>query len=179
MKDNRIRDYLQALKQALWMRGLSDTDALAEIESHLREAVEQGLKKGLSAEEAERIALERFGSVKMISDTFERERKDPMQKFLLVFGVLAGLFLAYIDALPKWDDTGILVGGLLLVSGLLALLGYRRPWLLALAVGLWIPLHDITLTHDFRMLLVLIFPFAGAYLGWALHLGLRKMLHPA
>ena len=37
MKDNRIRNYLQALKQALWMRGLSDTDALAEIESHLRE----------------------------------------------------------------------------------------------------------------------------------------------
>jgi len=102
-----------------------------------------------------------------------------MQKVLLGIGLLAGLLLAYVDALPKWDDTGILVGGLLLASGLLTFLGYRRPWLLALAVGLWIPLHDIYLTHDFRMLLVLIFPFVGAYLGWALHLGLRRILHPA
>ena len=206
MKEKRINTYLQALKHALWMRGLYDAGELAEIESHLRESVEQGLEQGLSAEEAEQAALQRFGSVKIISATFERERMEPLQKILLVLGVLAGVFLAYVDALPKWDDTGILAGGLFLVSGLLALagyrrpwllalavglwiplhvsglltlLGYRRPWLLALAIGLWIPLHDIYLTHDFRMLLVLIFPFAGAYLGWAVHLGLRKMLHPA
>ena len=179
MKEKRINTYLQALKHALWMRGLYDAGELAEIESHLRESVEQGLEQGLSAEEAEQAALQRFGSVKIISGTFERERMEPLQKILLVLGVLAGVFLAYVDALPKWDDTGILAGGLLLVSGLLTLLGYRRPWLLALAIGLWIPLHDIYLTHDFRMLLVLIFPFSGAYLGWAVHLGLRKMLHPA
>jgi hypothetical protein len=98
-----------------------------------------------------------------------------MQKILLVVGLVLGLFLAYLDSLPHWDDTGILVGGLLLGSGLLALLGYRRPWLLALAVGIWIPLHDIFLSHDPRMLLVLIFPFVGAYAGWGLHLGIQKL----
>ena len=102
-----------------------------------------------------------------------------MQKILLATGVITGLFLAYIDSLPTWDDTGILVGGLLLVSGLLTLLGHRRPWLIALAVGLWIPLHDIYLSHDFRMLVVLLFPLVGAYAGWAVRLGIRKTLHPA
>jgi hypothetical protein len=92
-------------------------------------------------------------------------------------GVLIGLFLAYLDALPHWDDTGILAGGMLLGSGLLALPGCRRPWLLALAVGIWIPLHDILLSHDLRLVFILIFPFVGAYAGWGLHLLYRKAFH--
>ncbi len=102
-----------------------------------------------------------------------------MQKILLVIGLLTGLFLAYLDALPRWDDAGLLAGGLLLSGGLLALLGYRRPWLLAPAIGLWIPLHDIYLTHDFRMLIVLLFPLVGAYTGWALRRGIQQGFHPA
>lgn len=102
-----------------------------------------------------------------------------MQTILLVVALLAGLFSAYIDSLSNWDDTGILVGGLLLVSGLLTLLGHRRPWLIALALGLWIPAHDISLNHDWRMLVVLLIPFVGAYAGWALRLGVRKTLHSA
>jgi hypothetical protein len=179
MVPDPIKAYLKALERDLWMRGLSDEDTLAEIEGHLLEAVEEGQKGGLSLEEAQRQALERFGSAKIIGTAFEKERIAPMQKILLVSGVLAGLFLAYLDSLPNWDDTGILVIGLLLSSGLLALLGYKRPWLLALAIGLWIPLHDIYLTHDLRMLFVFIFPFVGAYLGWAVHLLVRKTMHPA
>lgn len=102
-----------------------------------------------------------------------------MQKILLALGLVSGLALAYVDALPNWDDTGILVGSLLLVSGLLALLGYRRPWLLALVIGLWIPLHDIYLSHDPRMLIVLLFPLIGAYAGWLLRQGMRGTLHQA
>lgn len=62
-----------------------------------------------------------------------------MQSILLAVGVLAGSLSAWVDSRPNWDDTGILVGGLLLVSSLLTLLGHRRPWLIALAVGIWIP----------------------------------------
>ena len=102
-----------------------------------------------------------------------------MQSILLAVGVLAGLFSAWVDARPNWDDTGILVVGLLLVSGLLTLLGGRRPWLIALAVGVWIPLHDIYLSHDPRMLVILLIPFIGAYAGWALRQGVRKTLHLA
>ena len=173
MKTNRIKTYLRALEQDLWMRGLADAETLAEIESHLLEAVERGQARGLNLEEAERQALERFGPAKVVGTAFEKERQASMQKILLTISLLAGLFFAYVDSLPNWDDTGILAGMLLLASGLLALLGYRRPWLLALAVGLWIPLHDA------RIFVVLIIPFVGAYAGWAVHLALRKTLHPA
>jgi hypothetical protein len=179
MKEHRIRAYLRELKHDLWMRGLADTDTLTEVESHLFEAVEINLRRGLSEEEAEIEALERFGSVKIVVSTFEKERKDVMQNILLAVAVLAGLFSAYVDSRPTWDDTGILAGGLLLISGLLTLFGHRKPWLIALAIGIWIPLHDIYVSHDLRMLLVLLFPLVGAYGGWLVRLGIRKTLHPA
>lgn len=179
MQENRIQAYLRKLEHHLWMRGLADQNDLTEIESHLLEAVERGLDQGLSLEEAQTHALERFGSVKIVVAIFEKERKNVMQNILLAAAVLAGLFSAYVDSRPTWDDTGILAGGLLIISGLLTLLGHRKPWLIALAVGIWIPLHDIYLSHDLRMLLVLLFPLVGAYGGWLVRLGIRKTLHPA
>ena len=110
----QIESYLRALKRQLWLRGLFDKDALEEVESHLFETVEAGIRKGLSADESERQALERFGPVKVVSIAFERERNNLMQNLLLSVAVLAGLFSLYVDTRPTWDDTGILVGGLLL-----------------------------------------------------------------
>lgn len=54
MKENRIQSYLRKLERQLWVRGLADKNDLAEIESHLLEAVERGLAQGLSVQEAER-----------------------------------------------------------------------------------------------------------------------------
>lgn len=179
MKEDRIQTYLRKLELHLWLRGLADEDTLAEIESHLLESVEANLNQGLSMDEAETHTLQRFGSVKIVASTFEKERKDVMQNILLAVAVAAGLFSAYVDSRPTWDDTGILAAGLLLISGLLTLLGHRKPWLIALAVGMWIPLHDIYLSHDLRMLLVLLFPLVGAYGGWLVRLGIRKTFHPA
>jgi len=179
MKENRIQTYLRSLECHLWLRGLADADAMTEIESHLLESVEAGLRQGLSVGEAEQKALEQFGPLKVVALTFERERMNVMQIIFLMIAVLAGLFSAYVDSLPTWDDTGVLAGGLLLISGLLTLLGHRKPWLIALAVGVWIPLHDIYLSHDFRLLLVLLFPLVGAYGGWAVRLGIRKTFHAA
>jgi len=96
-----------------------------------------------------------------------------VRSVLLVIAVFAGLFLAYVDLHPNFDDTGILVGLILLISGLLALLGYPRPWLVALLVGAWIPLHDILTTRNFGSILALVFAFVGAYAGW----GVRKAFH--
>lgn len=96
-----------------------------------------------------------------------------IQTMLLAIGVVAGVALAYVDSLPKFDDTGILVGSLLLVSAVLTALGFRRPWLMATVVGLWIPLHDIYLSHDPRMLIVLAISFVGAYVGWAVRRGIQ------
>ncbi len=88
------------------------------------------------------------------------------QSLLLALGVGAGLLLAYIDSLPHWDDAGIVAAGLFGVTGLLALLGHSRPWLLALAVGLWLPLRGVLVSHDATLLVVLVFPFLGAYAGF-------------
>ena len=104
---------------------------------------------------------------------------DPKQTILLVIALLAGWFAAYADSRPTWDDTGVLARGLLPASGLLTLLGYRRLWLIALAVCVWIPLLDIRPSHDFRMLFVLLIPLVGAYGGWLVRLGLRKSLDTA
>jgi len=175
----QIEFYLHALKRQLWLKGLFNADTLEEMESHLLEAVDAGIRRGLSPDESERQALERFGSVKVVSLAFEKERNILMQSLLLGIAVLAGLFSAYVDSRPTWDDTGILVGGLLLVSGLLTLLGHRRPWLIALAVGIWIPLYEIFKTHDFMMLVILLIPLIGAYGGWLVRLGIQKTFHPA
>src|SRR6185503_5658275 len=108
MKESRLQTFLRELERQLWVRGLADQNDLAEIESHLLEAVERGLDQELSLEEAETRALERFGSVKIVVSTFEKERKNVMQSILLAVAVLAGLFSAYVDSRPTWDDTGIL-----------------------------------------------------------------------
>jgi hypothetical protein len=137
------------------------------------------MARGLSLEESERQALERFGSVKVVSLAFERERNNLMQNLLLGVALLAGLFAAYVDSRPAWDDTGILAFGILIISGLITLLDYRRPWLAALAVGLWIPLRGIFITHNYGSILALAFAFVGAHGGWVVRLGIRKTLHPA
>ena len=71
----QVQDYLKSLKRQLWLRGVFDAESLAEVESHLLESIEAGLHRGLSVEAAERQALERFGSVKVVSLAFENERK--------------------------------------------------------------------------------------------------------
>jgi HAAS len=179
MKENQIQTYLRSLKSRLWIYGLVNADTLAEIESHLLESVEAGLRQGLSLEEAEKRALDRFGSVKTIVKLFEKERIDRMQILLLTVATLAGLFSAYVDSRPTWDDTGILAFGILIICGLLTLLGHRQPWLIALAVGIWIPLHGIFISHNYGSILALAFAFAGAYGGWAVRLGIRKTFDAA
>ena len=179
MKEKNIQSYLRKLEWALWLRGLSDMDTLTEIESHLREATERGIQNGLDQTTAEQEALKRFGSVRLVASTFMKERTSLMQKVLLMIAIIAGLFFAYVDSRPTWDDTGITVGVLLLTSGLLALLGFQRPWLLALAVGAWLPLYEILTTHAYASLIALVVTFIGAYGGWFVRLGIRKTFHTA
>jgi len=181
-----IQSYLHALKRQLWLRGVFDSDVLAEVESHLLESVEAGLRQGLGAHEAEQQALERFGSAKLVARMFEKERRDGMQKMLFALAVLMGILIAFVDSRPTWDDTGITAGMMLLSSGLFTLLGHRCPWLIALAVGLWTPLYETYLSGNFRLpgmillpLFILLITFVGAYAGWAVRLGIRKTFHVA
>lgn len=99
---------------------------------------------------------------------------------LLMVAVTMGVAIAWVDSRPHWDDAGIIAGSLLLSAGALGLIGPRRPWLWALAIGMWIPLNLIArqmASHTATLgsassLVILAFPMAGAYAGMAV----RRMI---
>lgn len=86
----------------------------------------------------------------------------------LTLSLIAGFLIAWNDFRPGWDDTGITAGLIVLTSALFGYVIPDRPWIWALTTSLWIPLHAIILTGDYKMLLVTCFGFAGAYLGAAI-----------
>jgi len=101
-------------------------------------------------------------------------RNKTLQIVLLAVSLLAGVCFAYINSLPTWDDSGVLAFGMLILSGVICLAGFRRPWLAALCIGIWIPLCGIVINQNFGALLALVFPFAGAYTGWGLNKLFRR-----
>ena len=88
-------------------------------------------------------------------------------KRIILFVVALGLgfFITLVDRRPNWDDTGVTALGIFLCCCLLSAIDPRRPWLWALAVGLWIPLLGIALQRNYGSLLALVVAFAGAYAG--------------
>ena len=87
---------------------------------------------------------------------------------ILLLATLTGLAIAWIDARPTWDDTGISVGMILLAATIFGYFSLRKPWLTGLAVSIWIPLYGMATTHHVETLIALIPGFAGAYLGYFL-----------
>ncbi len=63
----------------------------------------------------------------------------------ILVSLTAGLFLARYDL--NTDDTGIEVGLLLTASILLTVLAPKRWWLVALCIGLPIPIVEIMVAH--------------------------------
>jgi len=88
---------------------------------------------------------------------------------LMAPAILAGLSIAWMDARPHWDDTGITAGCLFLSAALLGLAGPRWPWLLGLAIGVWIPLrmvlHAPSAGNVLGGLVIVAIPTVGAYAG--------------
>jgi fructose-specific phosphotransferase system IIC component len=64
-----------------------------------------------------------------------------------------------------WDDTGITAGAILILTGYFGMTIPHRPWLWALAVGIWIPVQGILQDRNFGLITVLIVAFIGAYAG--------------
>ena len=64
---------------------------------------------------------------------------------VIALAVLAGVALASYDL--RTDDTGIEVGLLVIASATLAALAPRRWWIVALCVGLPIPITEIVMSH--------------------------------
>jgi hypothetical protein len=99
--------------------------------------------------------------------------KEPwMQKLLFVVALALGGLVTYVDSRPTWDDTGITAAALLVLAGVLGFVGPARPWLWALALGVWIPLLEVVRTQNYAAMLALVVAFAGAYAG----AGIRALL---
>jgi hypothetical protein len=105
-----------------------------------------------------------------------RCRKEPaVPKVLLPAALGLGLLIAYVDSRPNRDDTGITALALFAGCGLWGFLGPNRPWLWALAIGLWVPAFGIASAGNYGSLPALLIAFAGAYAGMAV----RKAHLPA
>ena len=91
-----------------------------------------------------------------------------MQKGLLAIALVLGGLITYVDKQPTWDDTGVTAGILLVTAGVLGFLGPSRPWLWALALGIWIPVLGLTRAQNYSTLLALAVAFVGAYSGMSI-----------
>jgi len=176
MSGDRIEGYLAELRRELRLRWTPSARFLEETRGHLADAVAAGEKQGLGREKAEQEAVARFGSARTVAARFAAERYRRLEWIMLAPAVLVGVSIAAIDARPHWDDTGITAGMLVIGSALLGLGMTRRAWMIALAVGMWIPLHLMLHAKGIgsaaASLLVLLFPLAGAYAG----MGVRRLV---
>jgi len=173
MTSRAVEAYLARLERELGKRGLRDARIVEEARGHLVDAMERGRQRGLSVEAAEEEAVARFGEPDAVAATFATERYRMLNRSLFVLATVVGLLIAYVDSRPTWDDTGITAFALLFSGAVFGVLGPQRPWLWALAIGVWIPLYAFVRAPTpgkLAMLLVLAFPLAGAYGGMVLRL---------
>jgi hypothetical protein len=72
-----IETYLRGLERELRQRGLETARIVEEAREHLVDAIEDGQRRGLSVNDAEREAVERFGAPETVAAHVTR-RKGPM-----------------------------------------------------------------------------------------------------
>ena len=67
---------------------------LEELESHLREEIEQQVRSGLSEQTAFKISIQRFGQPRVLKNEFKKSERTFMKPTLVIligiFGVLVG-----------------------------------------------------------------------------------------
>ena len=74
MTSEPLETYARQLRRELAARGIADSRIVEEAREHLIDAVQDGLKRGLSVEAAEHEAVTRFGAPETIAAHAEAER---------------------------------------------------------------------------------------------------------
>ena len=82
--------YLRALASALHERGHAAVRIVAEAREHLADAVEDGLRRGLTREDAEREAVERFGPPDLIAAQAPAVRSRTMSRLTAALDTFVG-----------------------------------------------------------------------------------------
>ena len=166
-----IEPYLADLRAALRLRGIPSSDLTDEVYDHLVEVADAAIRRGEQPMDACEAAMARLGAPATLAARLAIAEERAINRFVLPLAIVCGLAINWIDSRPDWDDTGVTAGLLMVTAGVFSFLAPHRVWLIALAVGIWIPLHGIVTTGNFSILLVLLFPLAGAYAA----LGIRKL----
>lgn len=98
-----------------------------------------------------------------------------MRNWLIVVAILIGWGITWLDSSPTWEGTKFTALLIVLSTGVLGFLLPKRPWLVALAVGIWIPLVGVFIRHNFGGVLALVVAFIGAFTGYALRIIRTRM----
>jgi len=83
-----IDDYLARLRQELRRHGCEDARLIEEAREHLTDDIDEGVRRGLTADEAEREAFERFGPPEVIARSTLEERRGMRNWLSAVAGTL-------------------------------------------------------------------------------------------
>lgn len=155
MPSERLDAYLGNLAAALVARGVWDERTIEEARTHLADAVEAGLRGGLSRDAAEREAVAAFGAPEVVAARAAAERSDrhdlrahPIFDRLLVascgFTLLATSFLTLSVIVlrpPRFEDNA------------------------------WFPIAGFFITQSALTLMTLIGPLRGTWVRWGLIAG--------
>jgi uncharacterized protein involved in exopolysaccharide biosynthesis len=87
-----LETYLRQLDRELAVRGVWSPRVIEEAREHLADAVEDGLRRGLSRDASEREAVERFGAPETVAAHVEAERHGMAEWKDRFTGVLAGVW---------------------------------------------------------------------------------------
>jgi hypothetical protein len=75
---------IEAWRERLAGKGGIDSDEIAELESHLRDEIDDLIRKGLKPDEAFLISIGRIGNADEVSREFARTRREQLWKQLMV-----------------------------------------------------------------------------------------------
>jgi len=89
-----LASYLNELARELRRLGVYESRIVEEVRGHLRDAVEQSQRQGLTAEAAARLALERFGPVESVAAQFAAQKgRAGMGQALGVLAAIGAVFV--------------------------------------------------------------------------------------
>jgi hypothetical protein len=91
MTTPRLQVYLQQLRRELRKRGLPDARIVDEAREHLVDAIEDGLRRGLSIDAAQHEAFVRFGPPDTVAARFATERSGMSNWLRLMVIRIAGV----------------------------------------------------------------------------------------
>lgn len=96
----------------------------------------------------------------------------------IAVAIVAGLAVTFLDSSPDFDDTGVTAVGLAIAAFFVVLIDgsgrVLRVAMLAVLVGIWIPVLEITPPGTYGPLLALVFAAAGAVAGMFLLRSVRR-----